>query len=561
MVISAASVRCFAGLTFAMLLPTFATQEQCTDLQGVEAEEAVDPQIDHVQLLQVELQLKDFKSAEASSGLEGRVSKTWAGLKGRVSKEQPGLATEYIALASTEQCEEEWEDFDKCPNNNLQWMKLTYPAQPFDSIDNLTWSDARGDPALGKWDNMPLGSAGLSCTMRLDGTDEHASKAYALINDFRLGPTGRETADTDHVPGGCCAPTMRVYEKSTGEFSDIDLLAVVREAVDDQPVKWITSSHAFHLDRIDGTLYAFVIVQYLVNQTQDNLGDLHLDAMICLNMDDGKTLIRTKAGLKYFSLFDNLGTFSDDSVYKIRYIRNGTSHPEQWHLNGISRFTTMDGTTVLAFSTIHDNEVVLLRDPWTYSVAERGGEILQRFGTPGWALSAADGVPKRHFGFPASEGHMMQVHGVQHFIQSDGTDWITIFNNAILQDDKEDPTFETVDVAAQMGDPRYESASWRFQVKLVPESQQACGERCGEEVFATNYRHQRLGKYSFAQGGCRPLGNHYGATDVFMCNTLMFGPVFYDGHGRIKYAENYTPMYDSIAHFEVSHDVLEAVKL
>jgi len=540
MAIFSIPARCFVGLAFMMLAPIFATQEHCTESQVAEGEEAAETQVDDLQLLQVGVQLNDFQSAE--------VSRVQPALGGHASKEQPDLATEYVALALSEQCE----DIENCANNKLRWMKLTYPTEPFDSIENLTWSHADGDPALGMWDNMPMGATGFSCTMRLDGTDQHASKAYAFINDFRLGASGRDIAFTDDQnPGGCCAPVMRVYEKSTGEFSDIDLLAAVREAVDDQPVRWISASHAFHLDRIDGSLYAFLIVQYVVNQTQDNFGDVHLDAIVCLNMDDGKTIRRTETGLKYFSLFDNLGTFSDDdSVYKIRYVSNGTSHPEQWHLNGISRFTTKDGTAILAFSTIHDNEVILARDPWTYSAAERGGEILQRFGNPGYAFSTADGVAKRHFGYPASEGHMFSVHGAQYFIHSDGTEQMAIFNNGLLSADDVDPTFATFD-SITSHEQSYESASWRFQVKLMPESQAGCGEKCGEEVFATSYHIQRLGKYSFAQGGCRPLGNHYGAIDVFMCNTLFFGPVFYDGHGRVKHTDEHYPMYDSIAHFEV----------
>jgi len=547
MAISSLSARCAAGLALALLVPVLAkqeqcTEEQCTELQGAEAEEAVDAQIDDLQLLQVDVQLKDLNGAHAT-----RLQPRFAG---GASKQQSDMATEYMPLAATDQCD----DIQNCPENRLQWMKLTYPAQHFDSVDDVTWSSAHGDPALGKWDDMPLGATGLTLTMRLDGKDERASKAYGLINDFRLGLSGTSITHTfgeSGNPGGCCATVMRVYDKSTGAFVDFDVLAAVREALDDQPVKWASASHAFHLDRIDGTLYAFLIVQYVVNQTQDNLGDVYLDAIVCLNMDDGKTIKRTQAGLKYFSIFDNLGTFGDDSVYKIRFVNNVTTHPEQYHLNSISRFTTVDGTAVLALSTIYDNEVVLLRDPWTYSTAERGGEILQRFGNPGWGYSAAEGVPRRHFGFPSSEGNMLGIHGAQYYRQTDGTEWMTFFNNAFLGvGQAESTTTNIMDLIKN--ENNYESAGWRFQVKLAPESEASCGERCGEEVFATRYHAKRLGDYSFSQGGCRPVGNRYGSTGVLMCSTLLFGPVLYDDHGGVKHADEFTSMYDPGAYFELS---------
>ena len=55
---------------------------------------------------------------------------------------------------------------------------------------------------------------------------------------------------------------------------------------------------------------------------------------------------------------------------------------EEWHGNGVERFTTKDGTTILAITHRADSEAVIFKDPFTYPSAQGGGSILQRRACP-----------------------------------------------------------------------------------------------------------------------------------------------------------------------------------
>merc|ERR1712096_358678 len=105
------------------------------------------------------------------------------------------------------------------------------------------------------------------------------------------------------------------------------------------------------------------------------------DAIIAVSLQDG-TLRQTALGDKYFSMFEHAGTTSttdDDTRFKVQHVANGAG--EQWHGNGVIRFETLAGVKVLAVTGRFGNEAVLMKDPFTYSAAEGGGEIVQRFGT------------------------------------------------------------------------------------------------------------------------------------------------------------------------------------
>ena len=52
---------------------------------------------------------------------------------------------------------------------------------------------------------------------------------------------------------------------------------------------------------------------------------------------------------------------------------NASNYNEQWHANGVQRWTTAAGRDVLAFTHRSYNEAVILSDPWT---VKDGGKIL-----------------------------------------------------------------------------------------------------------------------------------------------------------------------------------------
>merc|ERR1712178_556550 len=98
------------------------------------------------------------------------------------------------------------------------------------------------------------------------------------------------------------------------------------------------------------------------------------------------------------------GTFSTtskDSRFKIQYSKDSEgSFPgggEQFHGNGVQRFTAKSGITYLAFTHRADAEAVIFKDPFTYNSAEGGGKIVQRFGTPAYGSSST-----RYFGLKSS---------------------------------------------------------------------------------------------------------------------------------------------------------------
>merc|ERR1712100_255731 len=72
-------------------------------------------------------------------------------------------------------------------------------------------------------------------------------------------------------------------------------------------------------------------------------------------------------------------TAADDTRFKVQHVKDGAD--EEWHGNGVLRFETLAGVSVLAYTARSASESVLIKDPFTYSAAEGGGEIVQRFGT------------------------------------------------------------------------------------------------------------------------------------------------------------------------------------
>jgi hypothetical protein len=87
-------------------------------------------------------------------------------------------------------------------------------------------------------------------------------------------------------------------------------------------------------------------------------------------------------------------------------------------MNGAIRFEH-EGTWVLGVTLFSAQEAILFKCPWTYSVANGGGEILQRFGS-----SAAGGV---NYGITDSDG---EIEGLHNLYYNSITGTLTVFANA-----------------------------------------------------------------------------------------------------------------------------------
>jgi len=289
----------------------------------------------------------------------------------------------------------------------------------------------------------------------------HGDNMYAYMN------TGKVPSE-----GGCCADTIRVYPRTQSESQDIDIESVVQEAFPGS--SYAHASHTFEITEIDGEAYALCVIQY-----EESSLNTKADAIIAVSLQDG-TLRQTALGDKYFSMFEHAGTTStaaDDTRFKVQHVKNGGA--EEWHGNGVVRFETLAGVTVLAYTARFANEAVLIKDPFTYSAAEGGGEILQRFGT----FKASRLKKSRTFGLDDSKG--VDITGVHNlWYQRYGErETLTMFANAVSSDSK--------------------SHVFEFDIKLTSESE----ADKSDAAFATDYTDVPFSYLAQAQGGARPLGD------------------------------------------------------
>jgi len=158
-------------------------------------------------------------------------------------------------------------------------------------------------------------------------------------------------------------------------------------------------------------------------------------------------------------------------------VKNGRD--EEWHGNGVIRFESLAGMTVLAYTARFANEAVLFKDPFTYSAAEGGGEIVQRFGT----FKTSNRGDSRTFGLDDSKG--VEITGVHNlWYQRYGErETLTMFANAVSTDSM--------------------SHVFEFDIKLTSESE----ADKSDDAFATDYTDVPFSYLAQAQGGARPLGD------------------------------------------------------
>jgi len=198
--------------------------------------------------------------------------------------------------------------------------------------------------------------------------------------------------------------------------------------------------------------------------------------------------VKTKDSEDFFSLYKYLGTTSherDDGIFKVQYRRTSDYTDvadQQYDMNGMTRFKTLEGVWVIAASFYTHGEVVIFKDPYTYSSADGGGQILQRFGSPyHWTGTVENGT--HIFGLSTSEPSFLELHNVYHTVYSETRETITVFVNK------------------QNG--INSSMVFEFDVLLVSEDDSVTYD---DSVFDTAYIKAPVYYQEDTWGGARPVG-------------------------------------------------------
>lgn len=368
----------------------------------------------------------------------------------------------------------------------VSWVKLEYPeGGPKAASDVKVTTVTKAPSELGSWFGLKMGSdvSGAMLTAKIHGTN-----MYTYVNKGSAPNSA-----------GCCADTMRIYDQK-GATSDVDLEAAMKEAF--PGTTFAHATHTFDLAMLDGELHALTMVQY----AEPDLNDVKVDSVMAINLADG-SIRQTELGEKHFSIYQHLGTSAttaEESIFAMQYYeKSGSSAGEEWHGNGVKRFQSLDGTWVLAVTQRFANGAMLLKDPFTYSKAQGGGEILQRFGSPAiWDGSASSKY--HYFGMEEGEGHITTgVHNLWHNVYGD-RETLTMFVNGMSGDSK--------------------SHAYEFDVKLTSEDK---AEKT-DAAFATSHSSVAFSFSAQAQGGARALGN---GVIIGACGAAQTGYEIVDANG------------------------------
>lgn len=353
----------------------------------------------------------------------------------------------------------------------LEWVAVEYPEGVSRAEDVSLTRISASVPELGDW--FGLDPKGLALTAKIVG-----DTMYALYDK-----------SGDGAGGGCCADQLRMYKKKGGgAFTILNLTAKIEKALDSKDAH---ASHTFDMTTLkDGTLAALFQVKY----AEPGIGGAYGDAIVAMKISDG-SIIPTASGAQAFNVFKEAGTMSTtskDSRFKIQY--HTSTSGEEFHGNGVQRFTSKSGIVYLAFTHRTDAEAVIFKDPFTYSSAQGGGNIVQRFGTPS-SYGALSFPPSpspssyRYFGLKSSVSAFDSgVHNVFHTASSlstsiAGKESISLFVND--QDGK--------------------AAVYEFAFNPVDEGGTA--DPGDDTVFNTDYVFAKCSFDARAQGGTRTIGN------------------------------------------------------
>lgn len=370
-----------------------------------------------------------------------------------------GKVKEYVAMGPSD---------GGSGSTKLQWVAVEYP-QGVSSANDVSLSVVSNSvPELGSW--FGLDTEGLALTAKIVG-----DTMYALYDESQEG-----------AGGGCCADQVRIYKRDgRGKYTVMPLTAAVQKALNS------TSAHVSHTFDVttlhDGTFAGLFQVKYLESAFGTDYGD----AIVALKIPDA-TIIKTVDGASAFEMYRDAGTMStvrNQSRFKIQnYVDSSTSGSggEQFHGNGVLRFTAKSGISYLAFTHRFDSEAVIFKDPFTYASKEGGGKIVQRFGTPS-VYNEYGVADTRHFGLKSSASAFTGgVHNVFYTASSaslGGKESISLFVNA--QDSM--------------------SHAYEFAVSPVEEGSQA--DTGDDTVFNVDYVFAKCTFDATSQGGARTIGN------------------------------------------------------
>merc|ERR1719150_1030989 len=188
-----------------------------------------------------------------------------------------------------------------------------------------------------------------------------------------------------------------------------------------------------------------------------------------------------------------MSTVFNESIFKVQYTKPAQRKQEEWHGNGMLRFTTKNGLNLLAITHRGDSEAVIMKDPYTYDSSNGGGSILPRFGTPkSFTSMTSSGTPgpNHFFGIPANAPEWSGgCHNIFYTADSNtkalmGLETISLFVNSISG-------FTT-------------SFVFEFVLKLTEQKPDMV---YNDTVFATKYTSSSAGFQAVAMGGTRPFGN------------------------------------------------------
>ncbi|KAH8051158.1 hypothetical protein JL722_10855 [Aureococcus anophagefferens] len=261
----------------------------------------------------------------------------------------------------------------------------------------------------------------------------------AMLSAKTLGDQMFVLVEVKDVPegagGGCCADTLRVYEKDASA-KDLDLDALLAETFG-ASVAWVHATHTFDAFLEENKAVVLLQVQY----SDADIGGAKVNAIVKVDVAAG-TAVDTKDGDAYWSIESKLGAETYDynsTVYKMQYVNESFgADSEEWHGNGILKRRR--------------------QGPWTYGAADGADAILQRFGTSPFASGDdnGDAPTYHHFGLPAHAEWTGGVHNVWYTASSKttsgglrGKESITMFINSI--------------------DGRAGSFVFEFELKLAPQ--------------------------------------------------------------------------------------------
>lgn len=407
-------------------------------------------------------------------------------------------------------------------NGEVSWIRLDYDSDATKASQVKITPVEKSVPEIGSWFNMTMNEKGETDGAFLSAKIRE-SNMYIYINKGTVPNSG-----------GCCADTMRVFPRG-GSHHDIDIAAAINKAMGNTTAY---ATHTFDVSELKNELTLFMMVQH----TESKLNAARTDVVCAVSAATG-AIVPTANGDPCFDIFKHAGTTAsdDDSTrFKQQFITTGSSGMEQWHGNGVTRFSTLGGTAVLAITQKNRAEATLMKCPWTYSKSQGGGTILQRFGTP-TQYGAAAGSTSRHFGIAndtvlcssggggggssGGGGGGCGVHNVW-YREKDGKETVTLFANGVSTDSY--------------------SHVFEFELNL----QNGTTSEKGDAIFVTSYQNAAFSFSAQAQGGARPLadGVYIGASGA--------GSVGYqivDVNGGLQtFSYTSAPLYDPFARVVVS---------